>query len=97
MDANGKDVYADELLTADGKQNINDRSLRSSPTIESVAVTQGNEGLSKKVNFTITAFSLGQAESLIQYFLEPATNVLVEWGFNLNDSIKEKTVITPWM
>ena len=43
-------------LLVDGKQNINDRSLRSSPTIESVAVTQGNEGLSKKVNFTITGF-----------------------------------------
>ena len=41
-------MFIDELLT-DGNQNINDRSLRSSPTIESVAVTQGNEGLSKKL------------------------------------------------
>ena len=49
-----KDIYLPIELLCDGKQNINDRSLRSSPTIESVAVTQGNEGLSKKVNFITT-------------------------------------------
>jgi len=95
VNKNGNDVFASELLNSDGDAIIEDRSLRSSPSIDSVAVTQGNEGLSKKVNFTINAFSLGQAEALIQYFLEPATNVLVEWGFALPESVTQKTPITP--
>ena len=101
IDKNGDSVYANDIRdSTNTKQNSDDytnigtdRSLRSSPVIESVAVTQGNEGLSKKVNFTIKAFTVGQSEALIQYFLEPGTNVLVEWGFNEKDSVIQKSVI----
>jgi len=95
VNKNGDDVYADELNDADGNLIGSDRSFRPSPTIESVDVTQGNEGLSKKTNFTIKCFTMAQVEALLQYFLEPATNILVEWGFNENDSVLQKTPITP--
>jgi len=95
VNKDGDAVYADELNDADGNLIGSDRSFRPSPTIESVAVTQGNEGLSKKTNFTLKCFTMAQAEALLQYFLEPATNILVEWGFNENDSVLQKTPITP--
>ena len=93
IDSDGKSVYANELNDASGNSIGQDRSFRPSPTIESVAVTQGNEGLSKKTNFTIKCFTMAQAEALLQYFLEPGTNILVEWGFNENDSVLQKTII----
>jgi hypothetical protein len=68
-----------------------DRGFRPSPTINSVSVSQGNEGLSKKISFTIVAYSLGQAEVLMQYFMEPGNMVLVEWGENNSNSISQKT------
>jgi len=70
-----------------------DRGFRPSPTISEVSVNQGNEGLSKKITFTITAYSLGQAEILMEYFLEPANMCLVEWGFNINDSVQQKSAL----
>lgn len=95
IDSDGNSVYANKVADPAGVNLGTDRSLRPSPTIESVAVTQGNEGLSKKTNFTIKCFTMGQAEALMQYFLEPATNILVEWGFNESDSVIQKTPITP--
>ena len=70
-----------------------DRGFRPSPTISEISVNQGNEGLSKKITFTITAYSVGQSEILMEYFLEPANMVLVEWGHNVNDSIQQKTTL----
>jgi len=67
------------------------RGYRPSPTINSISVTQGNEGLSKKISFTIVGYSLGQAELLMQHFLEPAKMVLVEWGENTSLSVSQKT------
>lgn len=95
VNKNGKSVYANDLNDANGNPIGQDRSFRPAPTIESVAVTQGNEGLSKKTNFTLKCFTMAQAETLLQYFLEPATNILVEWGFNENDSVLQKSPITP--
>jgi hypothetical protein len=62
-DADGnKDIY--------GKEST-DRALRPSPVINSISVTQGTEGLSKKTSFTIICYSLGQADVVMKYFLEP--------------------------
>ena len=61
-----------------------DRGLRPSPTIDSISISQGNEGLSKKSSFTITCYSLAQCEKVMEYFLEPGNMVLVEWGENNN-------------
>lgn len=68
----------------------NDRGLRPSPSIDSISVSQGNEGLSKKSSFTITCYSLGQCEKIMEYFLEPGKMVLVEWGENVSYSVTQK-------
>lgn len=68
-----------------------DRGYRPSPTISDLTITQGNEGLSKKIGFTIVAYSIGQAEILMEFFLEPNNMCLIEWGFNLNSSIQQKS------
>lgn len=67
------------------------RGFRPSPTINDISISQGNEGLSKKTSFTIIAYSIGQAERLMEYFLEPGNMCLVEWGENTNESISQKT------
>ena len=66
-----KSIYSDDTG--------NDRGLRPSPSIDSISISQGNEGLSKKSSFTIICYSLGQAEKIMEYFLEPGNMVLVEW------------------
>ena len=78
-DKNGKSIYAED-----------DRGFRPSPTIDSINISQGNEGLSKKTSFTIICYSLGQAELVMEYFMEPGNHVLVEWGENTNASINQK-------
>ena len=80
-----KDIYSDDTG--------NDRGLRPSPSIGSISISQGNEGLSKKSSFTIICYSLGQAEKIMEYFLEPGNMVLVEWGENNKMSWNEKASI----
>jgi hypothetical protein len=70
-----------------------DRGLRPSPSIDSISISQGNEGLSKKSSFTIICYSLGQCERIMEYFLEPGHMVLVEWGENTSKSTNEKTIV----
>ena len=81
-----KDVYA----KTDSKSS---RGLRPSPTISSISVKQGNEGLSKKTEFTIVCYSAGQADTLIKYFLEPGNMVCVEWGENTKASVQQKVAL----
>jgi len=83
IDSGGNNVYADEDA----------RGLRPSPTIDSISISQGNEGLSKKSSFTIICYTLGQCEKIMEFFLEPGNMVLVEWGENTNISTSQKTKI----
>ncbi len=78
-DFEGTSIYAED-----------DRGFRPSPTISAINISQGNEGLSKKTSFTIICYSLGQAELVMEYFMEPGNHVLVEWGENTNASITQK-------
>ena len=80
VDSEGNSVYAEG----------DTRGYRPSPTINEVSVSQGNEGLSKKISFTIVCYSLGQAELMMQYFLEPGNMCLVEWGENNAQSVSQK-------
>ena len=64
------------------KTNSFDRSNRPSPVIEAISIKNGTEGLSRKLTFTIKAFTLSQLDALTAYFLEPRFYVLVEWGNN---------------
>jgi len=80
FDFNGKEVFAPD----------NERGLRPSPVVESLTIENGNRGLSRKASFTITAFTLGQAEKLLQHFVEPGFTVLVEFGWNSPDVATSK-------
>ena len=87
IDRKGNSIYGT------GEDNItpaNERAFRPSPTISTVNISQGNEGLSKKVSFTINAYTKAQANTVINYFLEPGVHCLVEWGFNEAQSIGQK-------
>lgn len=79
-DFNGGNVYATGT----------DRAHRPSPTIDSLSIENGNRGLSKKARFSITCYTLAQADTVSAYFLEPGFIVMVEFGFNKTKSIAEK-------
>jgi len=87
VDKEGNSIYG----TADGGfYQQTKRGFRPSPTIDSISISQGNEGLSKKVSFTINAYTKDQANTVISYFLEPGVHCLVEWGFNEAQSVGQK-------
>ena len=79
---------------ADNKTSVyaqNDvRSNRPSPTIASVSIQNGSEGLTRKCKFNITCYTKGQAQKMIQHFLEPGYYVLIEWGWNVSKSHNQK-------
>ena len=83
VNKNGEYVYADE----------DSRGLRPSPTIDNVSISQGNEGLSKKSSFTIICYTLGQCETIMEYFCEPANMVLVEWGENKSIAVTQQVKV----
>ena len=65
------------------------RGLRPSPTIESLRVQNGTEGLTRKVDFTIRCYTLSQAEVVAAHFSEPASYILIEWGWNTSESLAQ--------
>jgi len=79
-DLAGKSIYAEG----------NDRAYRPSPTIESLNIENGAQGLSRKCTFQIKCYSLGQAEAVSKYYSEPGYTVLVEFGWNMANSLKYK-------
>ena len=80
VDKDGKSIFTEGTS----------RGFRPSPTISSISISQGNEGLSKKSSFQIIAYSLEQAEMIMEYFIEPGNHVLVEWGENKDEAISQK-------
>lgn len=56
------------------------------PIIDSIQVTNGNRGLSKKASFTIKCYTKEQVDEIAQYFLEPGFHVCIEWGWNQTES-----------
>lgn len=84
-------TFSGKSVFADGE----DRAFRPSPIIESVSVTFGAGGLTRKCNFSIKCFTLPQAEKISEYFLEPAYTCLVEYGYNTKESLQEKIALSP--
>lgn len=77
--------FKGEAVYAEG-----DRIGRPSPIIEALSVSYGAGGLSRKTTFAIKCFTLAQAEKVMEHFNEPGFTVLVEWGWNDNDSLAQK-------
>lgn len=67
-----------------------DRALRPSPIITSLTMDEKAEGGSRLASVKITAFTLKQAETLSEYFLEGGFHLLCEWGWNTNQSASQK-------
>jgi len=80
--------FAGESVFAEG-----DRAYRPSPIIESMSLTFGSGGLSRKTNFSIKCFTLLQAEKLQSHFSEPGFTVLVEYGWNTESALSQKAVL----
>lgn len=80
IDFSGKDYFEDESV----------RGYRPSPTISSLSIENGAQGLSRKTTFTIVCYTIGQAEIVTKHFLEPGYTVLVEWGWNSPKSANQK-------
>lgn len=66
------------------------RGLRPSPTIESFTVENGTEGLTRKAKFTIRTYTVSQADKVSAHFLEPGAYVLLEWGWNVPQSLQQR-------
>lgn len=75
VDFNGQSIHPRSYPTIE-------RANRPSPVIETISISNGTEGLSRKLNFAIKAFTLPQLDALTAYFLEPRFYLLVEWGNN---------------
>jgi hypothetical protein len=80
IDFSGKDYLEDYSV----------RGFRPSPTIDSISIQNGAQGLSRKTTFTIVCYTIGQCETIIKHFLEPGYTVLVEWGWNSHKSYNQK-------
>ena len=70
-----------------------DRGFRPSPTIEGLSVEFGAGGINRKCKFSIKAYTLKQAELLSQYFMEPGFTILVEFGWNTNESYSQRAAL----
>lgn len=71
------------------KEESPERGLRPSPTITSLDIKNGAEGLTRKASFDIVCSTLSQAETISKFFLEPRFYVLVEWGWNTRDGYSQ--------
>lgn len=76
------------------RTNSLDRENRPSPVIEAISIQNGTEGLSRKLSFTIKAFTLPQLDTLTAYFLEPRFYLLVEWGNNTQLAYNQMAKLT---
>jgi len=80
--------FADNKTSYYAKEDV--RQGRPSPTITSVSVQNGSEGLTRKCKFTIKCYTKGQATALTNHFLEPGYYALIEWGFNTSKSYQQR-------
>lgn len=79
IDLNGASVFEEVGPMA--------RGYRPSPTIDTISIENGSEGLSRKLKTQIKCYSLSQLDTITRYFLEPRFYVLAEWGWNTKDVV----------
>ena len=62
--------------------------FRPPPVITSIQIDEGAGSLSRKAEFTITAYTVGQLNTLCKFFLEPGYTIFLEFGWNTPDGVK---------
>ena len=65
-----------------------DRWGRPRPIISGIDISEGNNGLSKKMELQITCFSLAQMIEVQKKFQEPGHSVFIEFGWNTEKGVK---------
>ena len=65
-----------------------DRWGRPRPIISGIDISEGNNGLSKKMELQITCFSLAQMIEIQKKFQEPGHSVFIEFGWNTELGVK---------
>ena len=71
-----------------GTINVTEQNVgKPSPTIDSLEVDEGAGNLSRKANITMTAYTVGQLNSLSKYFLEPGYTIFIEFGWNRPEAL----------
>lgn len=88
--SDGSPVYAGIDDSDSSYVSREKRGLRPSPTIESFTVENGTEGLTRKAKFTIRTYTVSQADKVAAHFMEPGSYVLLEWGWNVPQSLAER-------
>ena len=66
------------------------RGLRPSPIITGLSIDEKARGSLKIAKLNIKCYTLEQVNKISQYFLEPGFHVLLEWGWNVNDSWSQR-------
>lgn len=64
-----------------------DIPYKPKPNITSIEIDEGAGSISRKANFTITCYTLGQLDEICKYFLEPGFTVFLEWGWNRKQAL----------
>ena len=65
-----------------------DRWGRPRPIISGIDISEGNNGLSKKMELQITCFSLAQMIEIQKKFQEPGHSVFIEFGWNTEKGVE---------
>ena len=68
-----------------------DGAGRPSPIVTSMECDEGAGNISRKLNFTIRCFTLGQLDLIMQHYLEPGFTVFAEWGWNTAEGVSAKS------
>lgn len=63
--------------------------FRPPPIITSVQIDEGAGALSRKAEISITAYTIGQLNTLCKYYLEPGYTIFIEFGWNTKNGVSQ--------
>ena len=82
------DTWGGEPVNTDSTPG---RGLRPRPLIDSVTLKNGAGGMTRTCEFNINCYTLEQMEIVAQHFQEPGYTCMIEFGWNVEESITQLT------
>ena len=70
------------------------RGLRPRPLIDSVTLKNGAGGMTRTCEFNINCYTIEQMEIISQHFQEPGYTCMIEFGWNVEESITQLTPLS---